>query len=69
MAMKPEDFSVEADNDGDRYLACPNCPWEADFTNYPVDIRPHVPASARLGDLLEAARAHITEQHMESSDA
>lgn len=58
-----EDFTIRASNDGDLSLVCAHyargCWWETDFG---VLWQPALPGDS-LGDLLDAARAHLAEAH------
>jgi hypothetical protein len=55
--MTPEEFSISASNDGERYLDCPGCGWYTEFESGRV--------GPDLRSLLAVAAAHIAEKHPE----
>jgi hypothetical protein len=65
--VKPEDFHVTSDRDGERDLECPDvrCGWSVPVGRDHYD--PRYPIPADLGPMLEAARAHIADAHREDA--
>lgn len=68
-AARVEDFAVHGDSDGATTLVCAHyargCWWETRFGS-PWDK--DTPGDT-LGDLLEAAKAHLTESHRAMVDS
>lgn len=58
--MKPEDFRVSSNGDGDQFLDCPECGWYPTITH---DPKRETEVRSDLGALLAAAQAHIDERH------